>query len=79
MNGEMSDQRIKGPWSAEEDRILTRLVERYGARNWSLITRTWSAAPSRRRRTRRSWQRTRSTATGGPPLRGFCPDGPTTP
>ncbi|CAJ1973364.1 unnamed protein product [Sphenostylis stenocarpa] len=31
--------RIKGPWSAEEDRILTRLVDRYGARNWSLISR----------------------------------------
>ncbi|KAE9586791.1 hypothetical protein Lal_00004349 [Lupinus albus] len=32
-------QRIKGPWSAEEDRILTQLVERYGPRNWSLISR----------------------------------------
>ncbi|PPS12097.1 hypothetical protein GOBAR_AA08566 [Gossypium barbadense] len=31
--------RIKGPWSAEEDRVLTRLVERYGAWNWSLISR----------------------------------------
>ncbi|KAG5030676.1 hypothetical protein AAZX31_06G035100 [Glycine max] len=31
--------RIKGPWSAEEDRILTGLVERYGPRNWSLISR----------------------------------------
>nr|ALT31510.1 MYB11 [Fagopyrum tataricum] len=31
--------RIKGPWSAEEDRILTRLVEKYGPRNWSLISR----------------------------------------
>ncbi|KAG8377650.1 hypothetical protein BUALT_Bualt08G0055000 [Buddleja alternifolia] len=31
--------RIKGPWSAEEDKILTRLVERYGARNWSLISK----------------------------------------
>ncbi|KAE8715508.1 Detected protein of unknown function [Hibiscus syriacus] len=26
-------EKIKGPWSAEEDRILTRLVERYGPRN----------------------------------------------
>ncbi|XP_022773419.1 transcription factor MYB25-like [Durio zibethinus] len=33
------DEKIKGPWSAEEDRILTRLVERYGPRNWSLISR----------------------------------------
>ncbi|OIW14856.1 hypothetical protein TanjilG_30578 [Lupinus angustifolius] len=32
-------ERIKGPWSAEEDRILTQLVERYGAKNWSLISR----------------------------------------
>ncbi|KAG8389991.1 hypothetical protein BUALT_Bualt01G0036900 [Buddleja alternifolia] len=29
---------IKGPWSAEEDTILTRLVGQYGARNWSLIS-----------------------------------------
>ncbi|XWS25672.1 hypothetical protein CRYUN_Cryun27aG0087700 [Craigia yunnanensis] len=32
-------EKIKGPWSAEEDRILTRLVEKYGPRNWSLISR----------------------------------------
>ncbi|KAL2455142.1 Transcription factor [Abeliophyllum distichum] len=32
-------ERIKGPWSAEEDKILTRMVERYGARNWSLISK----------------------------------------
>ena len=32
-------QRIKGPWSTEEDRILTRLVDRYGPKNWSLISR----------------------------------------
>ncbi|GKV30392.1 hypothetical protein SLEP1_g39207 [Rubroshorea leprosula] len=32
-------ERVKGPWSAEEDMILTRLVERYGPRNWSLISR----------------------------------------
>ncbi|KZV58725.1 hypothetical protein F511_18479 [Dorcoceras hygrometricum] len=32
-------ERIKGPWSAEEDMILTSLVERYGARNWSLISK----------------------------------------
>ncbi|KAI7727930.1 hypothetical protein M8C21_026221 [Ambrosia artemisiifolia] len=31
--------RIKGPWNAEEDRILTRLVESYGPRNWSLISK----------------------------------------
>ncbi|KAK8601215.1 hypothetical protein V6N13_059058 [Hibiscus sabdariffa] len=32
-------KRIKGPWSADEDRVLTRLVHRYGAKNWSLISR----------------------------------------
>lgn len=32
-------ERVKGPWSAEEDKILTRLVQRYGARNWSLISK----------------------------------------
>jgi len=31
--------RIKGPWSAEEDNVLTRFVQRYGARNWSLISK----------------------------------------
>lgn len=37
-NGE-SVEKIKGPWSAEEDKILTRLVDRFGARNWSLISK----------------------------------------
>ncbi|KAE8669128.1 Transcription factor MYB44 [Hibiscus syriacus] len=32
-------EKIKGPWSAEEDRILTRFVEKHGPRNWSLISR----------------------------------------
>ncbi|XP_042493303.1 transcription factor MYB117-like [Macadamia integrifolia] len=32
-------ERIKGSWSSEEDKILTRLVQRHGARNWSLISR----------------------------------------
>lgn len=31
--------RIKGPWSPEEDAALQRLVEKYGARNWSLISK----------------------------------------
>lgn len=31
--------RIKGPWSPEEDESLTKLVDRYGPRNWSLISR----------------------------------------
>ncbi|KAK3037485.1 hypothetical protein RJ639_031979 [Escallonia herrerae] len=31
--------RIKGPWSPEEDSVLSRLVGNFGARNWSLIAR----------------------------------------
>lgn len=31
--------RVKGPWSPEEDVILSRLVSKFGARNWSLIAR----------------------------------------
>ncbi|XP_064982623.1 transcription factor MYB77-like [Musa acuminata AAA Group] len=32
--------RIKGPWSIEEDEALRRLVERHGPRNWTLISRS---------------------------------------
>lgn len=32
--------RVKGPWSPQEDQALQRLVKRYGARNWSLISRS---------------------------------------
>ncbi|KAE8776322.1 Transcription factor MYB44 [Hordeum vulgare] len=31
--------RIRGPWSPEEDGALRRLVERHGARNWTAIGR----------------------------------------
>jgi transcription factor MYB, plant len=31
--------RVKGPWSPEEDEALRRLVERHGARNWTAIGR----------------------------------------
>lgn len=37
-NGNNRD-RVKGPWSPEEDAILSRLVSKFGARNWSLIAR----------------------------------------
>ncbi|XP_031495541.1 transcription factor MYB44 [Nymphaea colorata] len=37
--GEVVD-RIKGPWSPEEDEALQRLVEKHGPRNWSLISRS---------------------------------------
>ncbi|XP_074567464.1 transcription factor MYB44-like [Curcuma longa] len=32
--------RIKGPWSPEEDEALQNLVQRHGARNWSLISKS---------------------------------------
>ncbi|KAJ8492815.1 hypothetical protein OPV22_014536 [Ensete ventricosum] len=32
--------RIKGSWSTEEDEALRRLVERYGPKNWTLISRS---------------------------------------
>ncbi|KAK9165830.1 hypothetical protein Scep_001021 [Stephania cephalantha] len=32
--------RIKGPWSPEEDDLLQRLVQKHGARNWSLISKS---------------------------------------
>ena len=32
--------RIKGPWSPEEDEALRRLVQNYGARNWTLISKS---------------------------------------
>ncbi|KNA12256.1 hypothetical protein SOVF_127650 [Spinacia oleracea] len=32
--------RIKGPWSPEEDDALTRLVQKHGPRNWTLISKS---------------------------------------
>ncbi|KAF8403044.1 hypothetical protein HHK36_011138 [Tetracentron sinense] len=37
--GSGSEDRVKGPWCPEEDAILSRLVSKFGARNWSLIAR----------------------------------------
>ncbi|PSS32654.1 Transcription factor like [Actinidia chinensis var. chinensis] len=37
--GRKYGDRVKGPWSPEEDAILSRLVSNFGARNWSLIAR----------------------------------------
>ncbi|MED6122707.1 hypothetical protein PIB30_042423 [Stylosanthes scabra] len=31
--------KVKGPWSPEEDALLSRLVGQFGARNWSMIAR----------------------------------------
>ncbi|XP_062229334.1 transcription factor MYB44-like [Phragmites australis] len=39
MGGEAECDRIRGPWSPEEDDALRRLVERHGARNWTAIGR----------------------------------------
>ncbi|QDP16883.1 hypothetical protein Tsubulata_009113 [Turnera subulata] len=36
---EMMD-RIKGPWSPEEDEALQNLVQKHGPRNWSLISKS---------------------------------------
>nr|APY26696.1 MYB11 [Fagopyrum tataricum] len=32
--------RIKGPWSPEEDDLLQKLVDKHGPRNWSLISKS---------------------------------------
>ncbi|MED6186244.1 hypothetical protein PIB30_064971 [Stylosanthes scabra] len=32
--------RIKGPWSPEEDQTLRRLVEAHGPRNWTIISKS---------------------------------------
>lgn len=32
--------RVKGPWSPEEDEALKRLVQAHGPRNWSLISKS---------------------------------------
>ncbi|XAR48385.1 hypothetical protein NMG60_11031201 [Bertholletia excelsa] len=32
--------RIKGPWSPEEDELLQSLVQKHGPRNWSVISRS---------------------------------------
>ncbi|XVF55157.1 hypothetical protein PTKIN_Ptkin06aG0014000 [Pterospermum kingtungense] len=37
--GRPRKERVKGPWSPEEDAILSELVSKFGARNWSLIAR----------------------------------------
>ncbi|KAK6244991.1 hypothetical protein QUC31_011400 [Theobroma cacao] len=39
IGGRKRKERVKGPWSPEEDVILSELVSKFGARNWSLIAR----------------------------------------
>jgi hypothetical protein len=33
----LNPQLVKGPWTAEEDRIVVEMVAKYGAKNWSRI------------------------------------------
>ncbi|KAG5089642.1 hypothetical protein AAZX31_01G177100 [Glycine max] len=40
MNTRKDMDRIKGPWSPEEDEALQKLVEKHGPRNWSLISKS---------------------------------------
>ncbi|XWS67169.1 hypothetical protein CRYUN_Cryun05aG0264000 [Craigia yunnanensis] len=39
VRGRTRKDRVKGPWSPEEDAILSEFVSKFGARNWSLIAR----------------------------------------
>ncbi|GMH06389.1 hypothetical protein Nepgr_008229 [Nepenthes gracilis] len=39
-NSKKETDRIKGPWSPEEDEALTKLVQKHGPRNWSLISKS---------------------------------------
>ncbi|KAI4298507.1 hypothetical protein L6164_032057 [Bauhinia variegata] len=32
--------RVKGPWSPDEDELLKKLVQRHGPRNWSIISKS---------------------------------------
>ncbi|BAT81101.1 hypothetical protein LR48_Vigan07g059100 [Vigna angularis] len=41
---DVGNDRVKGSWSPQEDAILLKLVNQYGARNWSLIS---SSIPGR--------------------------------
>ncbi|KAK3004710.1 hypothetical protein RJ639_018918 [Escallonia herrerae] len=38
-NSKKDVDRIKGPWSPEEDEMLQQLVQKHGPRNWSLISK----------------------------------------
>lgn len=36
-NGVGVGMKVRGPWSAAEDAVLTELVNKFGPRNWSMI------------------------------------------
>ncbi|CAO2833959.1 unnamed protein product [Amaranthus hypochondriacus] len=39
-NSQRDMDRVKGPWSPEEDHLLQVLVQKHGPRNWSLISKS---------------------------------------
>ncbi|VVA96961.1 unnamed protein product [Arabis nemorensis] len=39
-SGRGGKETVKGPWSPEEDAVLSLLVEKFGPRNWSLMARS---------------------------------------
>ncbi|CAH9124572.1 unnamed protein product [Cuscuta epithymum] len=39
-NSRKDVDRVKGPWSPEEDELLQQLVQKHGPRNWSLISKS---------------------------------------
>ncbi|KAL1540373.1 transcription factor MYB73-like [Salvia divinorum] len=40
MAARSESDRIKGPWSPQEDELLQKLVEKHGPRNWTLISKS---------------------------------------
>ncbi|KAG6402530.1 hypothetical protein SASPL_134726 [Salvia splendens] len=40
MAARSESDRIKGPWSPEDDELLQKLVEKHGPRNWTLISKS---------------------------------------
>lgn len=72
--GQAVDDRIKGPWSPEEDVILNKLVEKFGARNWSLIARGIPGRSGKSCRLR--WCNQLNPGVKRKPFTGYCAAGP---
>lgn len=62
--------RVKGPWSPEEDAILSELVGKFGARNWSLIARGIAGRSGKSCRLR--WCNQLDPAVKRKPFTGIC-------
>lgn len=69
--GSNGRDRVKGPWSPEEDAILSRLVSKFGARNWSLIARGISGRSGKSCRLR--WCNQLDPAVKRKPFSGIVP------